>query len=73
MRILGINCLNHDAAVSVIEDDKILFAAHSERYSRIKNDMHLNDSIITEALSFGEPDVIAYYERPWVKKTRQLY
>ena len=42
MKILGINCLNHDAAVSVIEDDKILFAAHSERYSRIKNDMHLN-------------------------------
>ena len=73
MKILGINCLNHDAAVSVIEDDKILFAAHSERYSRIKNDMHLNDSIITEALSFGEPDVIAYYERPWVKKTRQLF
>jgi len=73
MRILGINCLNHDAAISVIEDGKILFAAHSERYSRIKNDMYLNDKIISEALSYGEPDKIAYYERPWVKKTRQLY
>ena len=73
MRILGINCLNHDAAVSVIEDGKILFAAHSERYSRIKNDMYLNDEIIEEALSYGEPDKIAYYERPWIKKTRQLY
>jgi carbamoyltransferase len=73
MRILGINCLNHDAAISVIENGKILFAAHSERYSRKKNDMHLNDAIIKEAFSYGEPDKIAYYERPWIKKTRQLY
>jgi len=73
MRILGINCLNHDAAVSVIEDGKILFAAHSERYSRQKNDMYLNDEIMQEAFSFGEPNKIAYYERPWLKKTRQLY
>lgn len=73
MTILGINCLNHDAAISVIEDGKIVFAAHSERYSRKKNDMYLNDDIIEQALSFGEPDKIAYYERPWIKKTRQLY
>ena len=73
MRILGINCLNHDAAVSVIEDGKILFAAHSERTSRQKNDMHLNDEIIKQALKYGEPDQIAYYERPWIKKSRQLY
>ena len=58
MKILGINCLNHDAAVSFIEDDKILFAAHSERYSKVKNDMYLNDDIVNEALSFGEPDVM---------------
>ena len=73
MRILGINCLNHDAAVSVIENGKIIFAAHSERYSRQKNDMYLNDEIIEQALSYGKPDEIAYYERPWIKKSRQLY
>ena len=73
MRILGINCLNHDAAISVIEDDEIVFAAHSERYSRKKNDAELNDEIVEEALSYGAPDKIAYYERPWIKKTRQLY
>ena len=38
MRIMGINCLNHDAAISVIEDGEIIFAGHSERYSRKKND-----------------------------------
>ena len=73
MKILGINALNHDAAITVIEHDKILWAGHSERYSKIKNDGNLNQAIVDEALSYGEPDIIAYYERPWLKKTRQLY
>ena len=74
MRVLGISgALNHDAAVSVIEDGVIKFASHSERYSKIKNDPLLNQEIINEALSFGMPDVIAWYERPVVKKVRQLF
>lgn len=73
MKILGINCLNHDAALSLIEDGEIIFAAHSERYSRIKNDKKLNDSIFEEALSYGLPDKIVYYERPLLKKTRQVF
>ena len=73
MRILGVNCLNHDAAISVIENGQIKFAAHSERYSRKKNDMFLNDAIVEEALKHGVPDKIAYYERPFVKKARQAY
>jgi len=73
MKILGINCLNHDAAVSVIDNGEIVFAAHSERYSKIKNDMYLNDSIISAAMTHGPFDKIAYYERPWIKKSRQLY
>ena len=73
MIVLGISgALNHDAAVSVIDDGKILFASHSERYSKIKNDPNLNAEIIQEALSYGTPDVIAWYERPYVKKWRQL-
>lgn len=73
MRILGISgALNHDAAVSVIEDGKILFASHSERYSKIKNDALLNDGIINEALSYGKPDRIAWFERPLKKKYRQF-
>ena len=73
MRVLGINCLNHDAGITVIEDGKILFAAHSERYSRKKNDKYLNDEIVNEALSFGYPDKVVYYERPYLKKSRQLF
>ena len=44
MRILGINCLNHDAAMAVVEGSEILWAAHAERFSKIKND-HLFPSI----------------------------
>ena len=70
----GISAGFHDAAVSVIQSDgSILFAGHTERYSKNKNDAHLNDSIIAEAMSYATPDVIAYYERPWVKKLQQLY
>ena len=73
MKILGISAGFHDAAISVIEDEKILFAAHSERYSKKKHDKELCNGIMREALSYGEPDVIAYYEKPLLKKSRQLF
>ena len=38
MKILGMNCLNHDAAMAVVDGNKIIWAAHAERYSKIKND-----------------------------------
>ena len=72
MRILGINETTHDAAVSVIEDGQIVFAAHAERYSKQKNDWFTNDDLLDEALSFGKPDRVAYYEHRWLKKTRIL-
>ena len=72
MRVLGISALSHDAAVALVEDDEILFAAHSERYSRVKNDPELNQELLDDALRYGEPDAIAWYERPLLKKTRQL-
>ena len=69
---MGISgALNHDAAVSLIEDRRILYASHSERYSKKKNDPLLNDGIVNAALEHGRPDVIAWYERPLLKKVRQ--
>jgi len=73
MKVLGISALFHDASVCMIENEKLLFAAHAERYSRQKNDLYLNQTIINEALSFGNPDVIAWYEKPFNKKLRQAY
>lgn len=72
MRILGISALSHDAAISVVEDGRVLFAAHAERYSRRKNDAFLNQGIVEAALAYGRPDSIAWYERPFLKKTRQF-
>ena len=48
MRIFGIAEGFHDASLSVIEDGKILFAGHSERYSKLKNDPCLNKYIFEE-------------------------
>ena len=73
MNVLGISAGFHDAGVSVIRDGEILFAAHAERYSKKKHDEHINSAILDEALSYGKPDVIAFYEKPWLKKLRQLY
>ena len=74
MNILGISAGFHDAAVTLINDQgKILFAGHSERYSKRKHDSNLHPKLIKDALKYGPIDSIAYYERPWVKKTRQLY
>ena len=73
MRILGINCLNHDAAMAVVDDSEIIWAAHSERYSKKKNDQYLNHDIVREAYRNGPFDKVVYYERPFVKKIRQAY
>ncbi len=71
MRTLGINCLNHDAAMAVVEGSEILWAAHSERYSKVKNDQYLNWDIVNEARKYGPWDKVVYYERPLLKKMRQ--
>jgi len=71
--ILGISAGYHDAAATVINNrGDILFAGHSERYSKKKNDAELCNGLLDEVLEYG-PDVVAYYERPWVKQLRRLY
>lgn len=69
----GFSGLSHDAALSVFKDNKLIFASHSERYSRVKNDAFLHEDLITEALTYGYPEVVYFYENPILKKTRQLY
>lgn len=72
MIIFGVSDANHDSSLAVIEDGEILFAAHSERYSKVKNDWFLNKEIVKESLQFGVPDVIAYFEKPLLKKSRVI-
>lgn len=70
--IWGVNANNHDSSLSVIENNKIIFAAHSERYSKIKNDSNLHPNLIEEALNYGLPNVIVQHENPWNKSLRQF-
>lgn len=71
--ILGISALSHDASVSVIRGEEILFAAHAERTTNVKNSKFISKELMDEALSHGTPDVIAFYEKPILKKTRQFF
>ncbi len=70
MKILGFNETSHDAAVAVIKHGSILFAGHAERYSKEKNDWYTNDALWHDAGRWGKPDVIAYYEKPHLKRFR---
>ena len=72
MIIMGINETSHDASVSLIKDGEILFAGHAERYSKEKNDWYVNDSLVKDALQYGFPDHIAYYEKPLLKASRLI-
>jgi carbamoyltransferase len=71
--ILGVSAGFHDAAATVIRSDgEIVFAGHSERYSKSKNDSDIHIDLIAE-LGQWNIDHVAYYERPWKKQLRQWY
>src|SRR5438270_12679693 len=71
--VAGVSALSHDAALAVVGDGRIWFAGHAERYSRHKNDPRLSVALIDDALRHAPvPCRIAFYERPLLKRTRQL-
>lgn len=70
--VWGWTGMAHDASLAVFVNKQLVFAAHSERYSRIKNDRDLHPDLIAEALQYGEPNKIYYYENSLLKKTRQF-
>jgi carbamoyltransferase len=71
--ILGINGQNHDASLALVDNESILWAAHAERYSRIKNDRNLNKSMIEEMYKYGTPTHAVWFEKPFSKSMRKLY
>ena len=71
--ILGISAGFHDASATVIDNrGNILFAGHSERYSKRKNDPTIHPGLLKE-LCHWEYDTVAFYERPWMHNLQQLY
>jgi carbamoyltransferase len=68
----GISANSHNAALAVFSNNSLVFASESERFSRIKNDPYINESMINHALSYGEPELICWYEDPLKKRLRQI-
>lgn len=64
----------HDAAVAVIDNNgNIKFATHAERFSKSKHDRYIDDSLkkyVEDNFSITHK---AFYEKPFLKKTRQFY
>jgi carbamoyltransferase len=70
---LGISAGFHDAAATVIRSDgEIVFAGHSERYSKKKNDPTLDNNLLSELCDYAF-DTVAFYERPWMHNLQQWY
>jgi len=77
MRVLGFSEGYHDAAVAVLHNDEILFAGHSERFSKKKNDKYICNELskyVHKRYTGGLlPPRIAFYERSLIKRTRQIW
>lgn len=61
----GMNALNHGSSLAVFDDKLKLFEFSKED--------RLPATLIDRAMLIGKPDRIFWYERPWIKKARQLY
>lgn len=72
MIIWGINSSSHDAALAVFQNDKLLFASSSERFSRIKNDANLDQRLLNQALEYGYPQEIILSEKNYLKNIRKF-
>ena len=62
----GINALNHGSSLAVFKDGKLWS-------NTFNTGDKLDQETITKALHVGAPDRLFWYERPWLKKARQLY
>ena len=77
MKILGISCYYHDAAACLLIDGDIVAAASEERFTRIKQDSEFPQNAIDYCLRAGDLsasdlDVVAFYDKPYLKFERIL-
>jgi carbamoyltransferase len=77
MRVLGISAYYHDSAAALLRDGHVLAAAQEERFTRKKHDSEFPHHAIRSCLeSTGtrpdEIDVVAFYDKPFLKFERLL-
>jgi carbamoyltransferase len=62
----GINALNHGSSLAVFSNGDL-------KYFQFSKEDELPSEFKKQALNWNAPDAVYWYERPWVKKARQLY
>jgi carbamoyltransferase len=78
VNILGISAFYHDSAACLVRDGTIIAAAQEERFSRKKHDAgfpgHAIDYCLREAglSDASQLDLVAFYEKPFLKFDRLL-
>jgi len=78
VNILGISAFYHDSAACLVNDGEIIAAAQEERFSRIKHDAAfprraVDYCVQAAGLSSGaQLDLVAFYEKPFLKLDRLL-
>ena len=77
MYILGISGFYHDSAACIVKDGEIVAAAQEERFTRKKHDHAFPSNAIQYCLKESgidgtELDVVAFYEKPFLKFERIL-
>ncbi len=77
MYILGISAFYHDSAACLVKDGEIISAAQEERFTRKKHDHNFPQNAITFCLgyskiSINEIDLVAFYDKPFLKFERLL-
>ena len=74
MNVIGFSEGFHDAAICRVKNGRIVYASHSERYSKVKNDklLHKKQIDVSRYNSLLKP-YVAFHEKTWYKNTRRLY
>lgn len=75
--ILGVSALYHDSAAALLRDGDLIAAAQEERFTRQKHDAgfprNAIDYVLREAgIGLGEVDLVAFYDKPFLKFERLL-
>ncbi|MCU0532193.1 MAG: carbamoyltransferase [Syntrophales bacterium] len=77
VHILGISAYYHDSAACLLRDGEIVAAAQEERFTRVKHDPGFPSRAVSfclgeGGLAPGDLDVVAFYEKPFLKFERLL-
>jgi carbamoyltransferase len=77
VNILGISCYYHDSAAALIQDGRLVAAAHEERFTRRKHDAGFPSRAIEYCLREGgiaasQLDYVGFYDKPLEKFDRIL-